>query len=138
MTTMSIKIAIPVDHGRLNSHFGGSREFAIVEADPDTKAIVRTTTLAAPEHQPGVFPRWLQSLGVEVVLVGGIGQRAVSIFTQHGIHVRAGSRGATIEQLVAAYLAGELDKSPEPCAHHEHHSHGGDPEHPHGQGHRHP
>ena len=38
-----MRIAIPVENGRLNSHFGGSRQFAIVEADPNTKAILLDT-----------------------------------------------------------------------------------------------
>jgi predicted Fe-Mo cluster-binding NifX family protein len=29
-----MKIAIPVENGRLNSHFGGSRHFALIEVDP--------------------------------------------------------------------------------------------------------
>ena len=119
-----MKIAIPVENGCLNPHFGGSREFAIVEVDPDTKATLRNETLAAPEHQPGVFPRWLRGLGVELVIVGGIGQRALAIFAQHGIQVRAGFPNAPVEALVAACLEGQLVQSPAGCAHHEHHGHG--------------
>ena len=123
-----MKIAIPVENGRLHSHFGGSRQFAIIEVDPNTKATVRAETLPAPEHQPGAFPRWLRGLGVEVVVVGGIGHRALAIFAQHGIQVRAGQHDAPVEALVAAYLEGRLVQTPEGCAHH-HHEHG----HEHGQ-----
>ena len=127
-----MKIAIPIENGHLNSHFGGSRQFAIVEVDPDTKAVLRTETLPAPEHQPGVFPRWLQSLGVGLVIVGGIGQRALAIFAQHGISVVAGLPDQPVEALVAAYLKGQLVQAPEGCAHHhDHHGHG------HEQGHGH-
>ncbi len=65
-----MKIAIPVENGRLHSHFGGSRQFAVVEVDPNTKAAVRVETLPASEHQPGAFPRWLRELGVEAVING--------------------------------------------------------------------
>ena len=58
-----MKIAIPIENGHLNSHFGGSRQFAIVEVDPNTKATLRSETLPAPEHQPGVFPRSAAGLG---------------------------------------------------------------------------
>ena len=116
-----MKIAIPVENGRLNSHFGGSRQFAIIEVDPNTKATVRAETLPAPEHQPGAFPRWLREWGVEVVIVGGIGHRALAIFAQHGIQVRAGQPDAPVETLVAACLEGRLVQTPEGCAHHRHH-----------------
>ena len=116
-----MKIAIPVENGHLNSHFGGSSQFAIIEVDPNTKTTLRTETLPAPQHQPGVFPRWLRELGVEVVIVGGIGRRALDIFFQHGIQVRAGQPDAPVEALVAAYLAGQMVQAPEGCAHHHGH-----------------
>ena len=130
-----MRIAIPLDNGCLNGHFGGSREFAIVEVDPDTRATLRKETLAAPEHQPGVFPRWLGGLGVEIVIVGGIGQRAITIFAEHGIQVRAGIPGAPVDALVAALLDGRLVQSPEGCAHHERHGHGEGHGHHHDHGH---
>jgi predicted Fe-Mo cluster-binding NifX family protein len=128
-----MKIALPVENGRLHAHFGGSGHFAVVEVNPNTKATLRSETLPAPDHQPGAFPRWLQSLGVELVIVGGIGRRALAIFAQHGIQVRAGQPNAPVEALVDAYLEGRLIQTPEGCAHyHEHghhHHHGHD--HPH-------
>ena len=67
-----MKVAIPVENGRLNSHFGGSRQFALIEVDQDTKTVLRSETLPAPEHQPGLFPRWLREQGVQVLLAGGL------------------------------------------------------------------
>ena len=120
-----MKIAIPVDNGRLHSHFGGSRHFALIEVDQNTKTVLRSETLPAPEHQPGLFPRWLREQGVQVVIAGGIGQRALAIFAQNGISVVAGQPAAPVETLVAAYLAGQLVQTPEGCAHHQdHHGHG--------------
>ena len=51
---------------------------------------MRSETLPAPKHEPGAFPRWLHSLGVQVVIAGGIGQRALVLFAQQGINVVAG------------------------------------------------
>jgi predicted Fe-Mo cluster-binding NifX family protein len=127
-----MKIAIPVENGRLNSHFGGSSQFAIIELDPGVKATLGSETLPAPEHQPGAFPRWLHGLGVQVVIAGGIGQRALAIFAQNGIKVLAGQPDAPVEALVAAYMAGQLVQTPEGCAHHH-----GDHGHDHGDGHGH-
>ena len=126
-----MKIAIPVENGRLNSHFGGCRHFALIEVDPNTKGTLRSETLPAPEHQPGAFPRWLREQGVEVVIVGGIGQRALAIFAQHGITVVAGLPDQPVEALVEAYLNGWLTGKPEGCAHqgHDHHDHSGHEHH---------
>lgn len=127
-----MKIAIPIENGRLNSHFGGSRHFALIEVDENTKTVLRSETLPAPEHQPGAFPRWLREQNVQVVIAGGIGQRALSIFAQNGIQVRAGQPDAPAEALIAAYLAGQLVQTSEGCTHHhDHHEH----DHEHGHGH---
>ena len=125
----TMKIAIPIENGRLNSHFGGSREFAIVEVDANAKTILRSETLPAPKHEPGAFPRWLHSLGVQVIIAGGIGQRALTLFAEQGINVVAGPADEPVEALIAAYLNGQLTGKPEGCAHHgdgHDHDHGHD------------
>ena len=127
-----MKIAIPVENGRLNSHFGGCRHFALIEVDQNTKTVLRSETLPAPEHQPGAFPRWLREQNVQVVIAGGIGQRALAIFAQNGIQVLAGQPDAPVEVLAAAYLEGRLVQTPEGCAHHDHHEHGHEDGHGHG------
>jgi predicted Fe-Mo cluster-binding NifX family protein len=35
----------------------------------------------APEHQPGLLPLWLKERGVNVVIAGGIGSRAMDLLT---------------------------------------------------------
>ncbi|HWQ92555.1 MAG TPA: NifB/NifX family molybdenum-iron cluster-binding protein [Clostridia bacterium] len=119
-----MKIAIPVENGRLNSHFGGSRHFCLLDLDVNANTILRSETLEAPEHKPGLFPIWLREHGAEVVIAGGIGQRALSIFAHHGIRVVAGAPNASVESLVAEYLTGRLVSPPTECSHpHEHHAH---------------
>jgi predicted Fe-Mo cluster-binding NifX family protein len=106
-----------------------------VQADPEQKKILNTRAVTPPEHVPGLFPRWVREQGAGVVIVGGIGQRAIALFTQQGITVRAGEPGATVESVVTAYLNGQLTATPEGCEHHGHHH---DHEHHHdGHGHHH-
>ena len=123
--------------GRLHEHFGGSTQFALVQADAAQRKILDIRTVTAPPHAPGLFPRWLHEQGANVVIAGGIGRRALALFAQQGITVRAGQTGATVEELANAYLNGQLPDEPEGCSHHhdgthEHHHSGhggsGDPE----------
>ncbi len=116
-----ITIAIPTTEGRLHGHFGGCREFTLVQADPEQRKIIETRTLPAPPHVPGAFPRWLREQGASVVIAGGIGQRALANFARHGITVRAGLADATVEQLTTDFLNGQLTSAPEGCEHHGHH-----------------
>jgi predicted Fe-Mo cluster-binding NifX family protein len=128
--TNTIRLAMPVNAGRLHDHFGGSREFALVDLDLIEQTVYATTIVPAPPHQPGLFPRWLCQLGVNTVVAGGIGKRAIELFTRHNITVRAGEPGTRIEIIAAAFLSGQLERAPEPCAHHGHH-HDHDHEHQH-------
>jgi predicted Fe-Mo cluster-binding NifX family protein len=103
-----MKIAIPVEEGRLHDNFGRCHQFALVEVDPDKKLTLSTDLVSAPGHPPGRFPRWLRDEGVQVVISGGIGPRALTLFGACGIEVRSGTAGASVEQVVGAYLGGEL------------------------------
>ena len=129
-----ITIAIPTDEGRLHGHFGGCREFTLVQADPEQRKIISIRPVTPPPHAPGLFPRWLREQGASVIIAGGIGRRALDLFAQQGIEVRAGEPGAAVEALATAYLNGQLVNEPEGCAHHHdaeggHHHHHGDPGH---------
>ena len=130
-----ITIAIPTAEGRLHGHFGGCKEFTFVQADPEQRKIVSIRPVTPPPHAPGLFPRWLREQGVKVVIVGGIGGRALAIFAKEGIEVRAGEADATVEALVASYLNGQLVNEPQGCSHHHdegsghHHHHDHDHEH---------
>ncbi len=131
-----MKLAVPVENGRINSHFGGSRQFCLFDVDEATSAILRSETLDAPPHKPGLFPVWLREQGAQVVIAGGIGERALAIFAHHGIRVVAGLPNGTAEAQVAAFLAGELPAPPTGCTHHHDHDHD-HPGHEHGHSHGH-
>ena len=126
-----MKIAVPVVDGRLHGHFGGARQFAIVEVDQPKRLTLRTSLLDAPPHQPGLFPRWLSTKGVQVVIVGGIGQRAIDILAQEGIQVTTGIPETPLDLIISAYLSGELTKTPDGCTQHHDHDHDHDHDHHH-------
>ncbi len=112
-----MKIAVPIADGRLCMHFGHCQQFAIVEADDQTKEIRNTELLTPPLHEPGVLPRWLAEQGAEVIIAGGMGQRAQQLFTSSGIAVVVGAPADEPEALAAAYLAGTLQSGQNVCDH---------------------
>ena len=124
-----MKIAVPLHQGRFSEHFGGAEVFALYTVDDSSRTIGERQTGAPPEHGRGVFPMWLRKQGATVVLAGGMGPRAVDMFTQHGIQVLLGIRGDDPDAVVQAYLNGTLESTGELC--HEHgfhdcgHDHGG-------------
>ena len=47
-----------------------------VDIDEQTKEISNIAKLQPPAHQPGVLPRWLSEQQADVIIAGGMGQRA--------------------------------------------------------------
>ncbi len=112
-----MKIAIPTNDGRLSSHFGHCEMFAIVEADEDNKSITSTEMLVPPAHEPGVLPSWLGEMGVNLIIAGGMGQRAQELFKANSIDVITGAPDSTPQQLVSDYLDDQLQCGDNVCDH---------------------
>ena len=112
-----MKIAIPLAAGRLCMHFGHCEQFALVEINEETREISPTTTLQPPAHEPGLLPRWLQEKGANVIIAGGMGQRAQQLFSQNNIKVIVGAPADTPEELVQAYIDGSLQTGINTCDH---------------------
>jgi Mrp family chromosome partitioning ATPase/predicted Fe-Mo cluster-binding NifX family protein len=115
--SQKIKIAIPVANGRLCTHFGHCEKIALVEVEEAGKSIVGTVYLTPPPHEPGVMPRWLHEQGANVVIAGGMGEKALELFAQSGIKVVIGAPVELPEKLVSAYLAGTLELGQNVCEH---------------------
>ena len=112
-----MKIAIPMAKGNLCMHFGHCEQFALIEVDEKTKQIKGTILLNPPPHEPGLLPRWLHEQGANVIIAGGMGQRAQSLFAENSIKVVVGAPAETPESLVTAYLAGTLQTGSNVCDH---------------------
>jgi len=112
-----MRIAIPLAAGSLSLHFGHCEEFALLDVDPETKEVTAKETLPAPDHQPGLLPRWLHEHGANMIIAGGMGNRAQQLFAQNGITVVTGASPESPEQIVEAYLAGTLQTGDNICDH---------------------
>ncbi len=115
--TKEMRAAVPIAEGKLAMHFGHCAQFAFVDADPATKRIIKTEMVDAPEHQPGLLPPWLGERGVTVIIAGGMGSRAQSLFAEQGIQVVVGAPAEAPETLVKAYLEGSLRSGENVCDH---------------------
>ncbi|MFC1462641.1 iron-sulfur cluster carrier protein MrpORP [Verrucomicrobiota bacterium] len=113
----SMRIAIPVAEGKLAMHFGHSEQFAIIDADTETKTILKTELETPPPHEPGVLPKWLAEKGANVIIAGGMGSRAQNLFAEQNITVVVGASADTPESVVTAYLNGSLQTGANVCDH---------------------
>lgn len=112
-----MRIAIPMADGRLAMHFGHCERFALIDVDDEKREIIGMETVEAPEHQPGLLPRWLGQKGVNVVIAGGMGARAQMLFSEQGIGIVIGAPAETPETIVKSYLSGALKTGPNVCDH---------------------
>jgi ATP-binding protein involved in chromosome partitioning len=113
----TMRIAVPVTGGTLSSHFGHCEQFAILDVDRESKQIKGQECVAPPAHEPGVLPEWLSGLMVNLVIAGGMGQRAQQLFADKDIDVLCGAPVAEPEVLVRDYLDGRLAFGQNICDH---------------------
>ncbi len=112
---MNKKIAIPMEDGALCAHFGHCQSFAIVSVDQNH--IREIHMVVPPEHQPGLYPRWVADMGVTDVIAGGMGQKAIQLFHQQKINVFTGAPIKSAKELVQDFLNDDLSLSANYCDH---------------------
>jgi len=98
-------------------HFGHCERFAMVDIDQVEKKILNREDIEAPPHQPGLLPPWLAERGANMIIAGGMGQRAQGLFSQQGMQVVLGAPAETPEKVVSDYLAGTLIVGANVCDH---------------------
>jgi ATP-binding protein involved in chromosome partitioning len=112
-----MRIAVPVTGGVLSSHFGHCEQFVLFDVGADGKTIDRREVLTPPPHEPGTFPRWLHEQGATVIIAGGMGSRAQSLFGENGIRVVVGASSEDPDHLVRDFLGGRLETGANICDH---------------------
>ncbi len=112
-----MKIAVASERDTVTEHFGHCINFNIFETEGTE--IIKSESVTNPGHRPGALPNFLNDIGVEVIISGGMGGGAVEIFNEKGIEVVIGAKGdarAAAEQ----YIAGMLKSTGSICHEHLH------------------
>ncbi|SMB99644.1 Predicted Fe-Mo cluster-binding protein, NifX family [Thermanaeromonas toyohensis ToBE] len=113
-----MKIAVATEGNMVAEHFGHCSHYTLFEVK--SGEILSKTVIPNPGHQPGFLPGYLASLGVECVIAGGMGARAMELFAQQGIETITGV-GGLVDEAVREYLRGNLKSQGGPCQHDHHH-----------------
>ena len=112
-----MRIAIPIVNGALSMHFGHCEKFVIMDVDTKTKEIKAEEALDSPPHEPGLLPRWLAEKNVNLIIAGGMGQRAQTLFQQNNIQVHVGAASKAPAELVMDYMNNTLAAGENFCDH---------------------
>ncbi len=97
---------IPLAGDMLSEHFGRAEKFVIYEienVDVKDKKIYNSI-----KHQEGSFPAWAKSQNVDLVILYGVGPRAIEFFNSYGIDVISGVVPQEHSKIIQDYLNGIL------------------------------
>lgn len=117
-----MKIAVPTKAGMVDNHFGHCDHYTIFTVN-DGKVTMKEI-LPSPQGcgcKSGIA-LVLHRMGVQVMLAGNMGEGARNVLQSNEIKVIRGCCG-NVDDLVKAYLAGEVNDNGEACNHHECGSH---------------
>ncbi|MDO9522362.1 MAG: NifB/NifX family molybdenum-iron cluster-binding protein [Methanocorpusculum sp.] len=117
MTQQIKKIAIAQDGSLVSQHFGHCMSYALFNLE-DGK-MTRLPDLENPGHEPGKLPRLLAAEGVNIVIAGGMGPRAIDLFEENGIQVILGVSG-DLGRAAEAFANGTLTAGTSSCSHDDH------------------
>jgi len=112
-----MRYAVPVSGGVVSAHFGHCEQFALIDVDEAKKQILKKELVNSPGHEPGLLPQWLAEKGVSLVIAGGMGSRAQSLFQQNRIGVIVGTMESDPEKAVLSHLNGVLATGANICDH---------------------
>ncbi|MCI1640191.1 MAG: NifB/NifX family molybdenum-iron cluster-binding protein [Bacteroidales bacterium] len=112
---MKTKIAVPVETGKLCAHFGHCESFYI--ADTEDGKITDENEIVPPEHEPGLYPKWINGQGVSCIIAGGMGGKARMLLKEENIKVVISAESKTPRELVEDYLKGSLAIGENSCNH---------------------
>ena len=120
-----MKIAVTYENGMVFQHFGRTQQFKVYEVVDGKMVDMKVVSSGGSGH--GALAGVLSSLGVNVLICGGMGMGAKNALAAAGIEVRGGVQGEA-DLAVAAFLEDKLAFDPDyRCDHHDHH-HGDDHE----------
>ena len=112
-----MRIAVASEENKVSGHFGHCEGFTIYEVKD--RDILGSVFLDNPGHKPGFLPKYLGEQNVDVIIAGGMGEKAQALFSENNIEVVVGVQG-NIEEAVKEYISGNLKSTGSVCNKHEH------------------
>jgi predicted Fe-Mo cluster-binding NifX family protein len=112
-----MKIAVASEGRMVAQHFGHCEGFNVFTAREGKLTDGRF--VQNPGHKPGFLPNYLNDMGVNVIISGGMGEGAIEIFNEKAIQVVTGASGEA-EEAARSFLEGRLESTGSVCHEHQH------------------
>jgi predicted Fe-Mo cluster-binding NifX family protein len=122
---MKSRIAITVEEtldgmSRVADHFGRCSKFKVYEVNDQKKIVneeIYQNPLQGSHGGTCQLPHYLNKIGANVVIAGGMGRKAIALFEQYGINIIT-APGMNIDEALYGYLNEEISGYQE-CAGHQ-------------------
>ncbi|MDD6103384.1 MAG: NifB/NifX family molybdenum-iron cluster-binding protein [Bacteroidales bacterium] len=113
------KIAVPTRDSVVDDHFGHCAYYTVFTVDDNGK-VLSEERLESPQGCgcKSEIASEMESMGITLMLAGNMGMGAFNKLSSHHITVIRGCHGK-IQDVLSAYLNGELRDSSISCDHHE-------------------
>ena len=118
-----MRIAIPLSGSQIAQHFGHSEQFLFVDADMKQRTVVGKSVEEAPEHAPGLLPKWLVEHGVDTVIAVGLSTHARDLLSASSVKVLTGVSINDPDVLISEVLNDRLETGADGCDHSGHTCH---------------
>ena len=112
-----LTLVVTYDNGNVFQHFGKTENFKVYEVE-DNK-VVSSEVIGSNGTGHGALAGLLAEQGIDVLICGGIGGGARNALAEAGVQLCSGAQGNT-DEVVEAYLKGELVSAGTTCDHHHH------------------
>jgi predicted Fe-Mo cluster-binding NifX family protein len=110
-----MRIAVPTDRDTVSAHFGRCPGYTLV--DVEDGSVKNREMVDNPGHEPGRIPRFLKEQGVNVIIAGGMGHRAATLFEELGIDRILGVTGS-VDSVIGLFLENKLEGGESLCRPH--------------------
>lgn len=107
-----MRVAISTGGNYVAEHFGRCPSYTIIDIE-DNK-VVNAQVVNNPGHMPGAIPQMMHKLGVDIMIAGGMGPRAINFFQEYGIETIVGVQG-DIDDVIEKLLDGTLEGAESLC-----------------------
>lgn len=112
MDKIAEKIAISVDGNQVSAHFGRCPSFVMIEMK--NGRIINREEIPNPGHLTGFLPDFLAQKGVNLIICGGMGKKAIALFLEKGIKPMMGISGE-VDEVIEKYVQGQLQEGDSLC-----------------------
>jgi len=107
-----INYAISTEGDYVSPHFGRCPCYSVVKVE--NGKILDRKIIQNPGHRTGFIPKYLSDQGINVIISGGMGHRAIGFFQEYGIETILGIQGK-IEDVIKRIVEGTLESGESTC-----------------------